>query len=164
MSPDTLSPRYAAGEDPRPLVRALAGGLLGATAALCVDRLVFVPGLGTWSWPALLAGRFLGDRSSTAAGCALLVVVTCAIALLLAYGQVRRFLAGPAWWRGACVGLIAWLMAGPVVLPAYLPVLGAVAEPTMAFGQAALLVAETCMGAVLCGVVIGGLNPPRSGL
>jgi hypothetical protein len=156
-----LSPRYAAGEDPRPLVRALGGGLLGALALLLLDRLVVVPGLGQWSWPTMLAGRVLGDASLVAAGVALLALLSCSVALLFAYGQMRRFLPGPAWWRGACVGLIVWLMAGPALLPLYVPWLSLAASPATAFTQAALLVAETAAGAVLCGAVIGIFNPSR---
>lgn len=160
--PAELAPRYAPGEDPAPLLRAVVGGVLAATVALGVDRLVGGPGPDGWIWPSTLADLLLRDAGATGAGIAIGIVLAALGGLVYAYGQVRRFLPGPAWMKGAAAGAIAWLALAPALLPrasAWLSSAGAAG----ATAQASVAVLETLAGALLAGIVLGVANPPRDG-
>lgn len=160
IDPSELAPRYAPGEDPAPLLRAVAGGVVAAAVALGVDRLVGGPGPDGWIWPSALADLLLGDATSIGTGIALTVVLAAFGGLVYAYGQVRRFLPGPSWLKGAAAGAVVWLALAPVLLPrapGWLSSAGA-AEAT---AQASVVVLETLAGALLAGIVLGVANPPR---
>ena len=84
--PPDLAPRYAPGEDIRPLLRAGLGGSLGVTAALVVDGLITATDLPRWLGPAVWADAVTADPSRWPVGLATMVSLGLAAALVYAYG------------------------------------------------------------------------------
>lgn len=178
-APGPLAERYRPGEDLRPLLGGLVGGLLGALALLLLDRVwptaplaTFDPGPETWVslppgglWPALWADAILGDAVPGPAGTALLLVAATLAAWVFVYGQVRRFLPGPTILRGACWGLALWLLVCPFLVPRAAPWLagaGAAGAPAVPLLPAAIGIwAETLVGLLVYGIVVSLLNPAR---
>ncbi len=177
-APD-LDARFAPGEDIRPLLRSIAGGLAGGALAIAIDGLIPLAGLATFDpigqvaiplprgmiWPALWADALLGDPHQTAAGIAGGLVLATLIAFGYAYGQLRRFLPGPAWLRGLGLAAALGLIAMPVLLPRAAVWLaagmaggGGTAAAWLA--GAALICAKVGLGLAVYGVVVGVLNPP----
>jgi len=158
-----LSPRYRPGEDVVPLVRAVAGGAAGGMAALFLDGALGGPTAGEWTWPALLAARVVGDPSATLAGGVLAVTAAVGAGLLFAYGQLRRFVPGAPWAKGAVLACVGWAVAMAVLLPAT-ATWTADAGPAAgtAAAHAAWRMAKTLLGAVACGAIVGAANPSRS--
>lgn len=165
MTPESeLASRYSPGEDARPLVRALSGGVIGAAAALLVDG-VIAAALGRDSLlPGLLGMSMTDSASAVAAGRALLVAVACLASLVYAYGQVRRFVPGPGWLKGAGCGFCVWAIAAPALLPDAAGSLVRSGAPAgLATAEAALVAAGALAAALACGTIIGAFSPPRPG-
>ncbi len=130
LEPDAVD-RYRAGEDPEPLLRALAAGLLGGGLVLLVDRLlpsgqlaVFDPLVGSAAalpqgllWPALLSQALLGRPLATAAGAAALLILLSLASFVYVYGQLRRFLPGAPILQGLTYSGLLWLLACPALIP-----------------------------------------------
>jgi hypothetical protein len=156
-----LTPRYAPGEDVEPLVRALGGGALGVLMALALDGLVVSAPDVRWALPALLAQAVGGDRTATALGTAVVVVLGLCGGLLFAYGQVRRFLPGRSWVAGAAWGAGAWLLAAGALLPSTVDwhAIGGVPEPARVLAMASLVTVETLAAGLAYGTIVGVLNP-----
>jgi hypothetical protein len=126
-----LAGRYAPGEAAGPLLRALAGGLLGALAAMALDRIWPEPFLALGQdpggqvsglpfgmlLPSLLSDLLLGQPERWGLG---LLAFTLALMLLnfvFVYGQFRRFVPGGDPWRGLTWGLLVGLLAAGSLLP-----------------------------------------------
>lgn len=164
MDTPDLSARYAPGEDVRPLLRMVAGGLLGSLLALGLDRLVPTPVPGGMIWPILAAGASAGAPDRTGLGSAIVVLGGVLAAALYVYGQVRRFLPGPSALRGALYGLALSLLALPVLAVRAAGWLGLVASPSdsQLVLRAALVLAEMLLSLLVYGLMVGLLNPRRS--
>ena len=172
-----LGPRYQPGQDPEPLLRALAAGLLGAALLLAVDRILpssqlalFDPLLGAAEplpqglvWPALCADLLVGDPRATGLGAAALVVALSLASFVWVYGQLRRFvpLADP--WRGLVWALILGLLAAPTLLAHAIPWLAAGAAggatPARAAAAALWLLVEPALALAAYGLAAGLLCP-----
>ena len=162
-SPD-LSARYARGEDVRPLLRMVAGGLLGSLLALGLDWVVPTPVPGGLIWPVLAAGPSAGAPDRLVIGGAIVVLVGVLAAALYVYGQVRRFLPGPSALKGTLYGLALWLLVMPALVARLVGWLGLAASPSDSrlVLRAALLLTEMLLGLLVYGLAVGLLNPRRS--
>ena len=160
MDTQRLSRRYSPGEDAAPLLRALAGGLIGALLALAIDWLVPSGCAGSSAWTALVASAF-GGRVAASTGVAVALVATLSAAVAFAYGQFRRFVPGPPWLAGIVWSGAVWLVVGPMLLPGaaawegFAPAANGLPPLLPALG----LVAETALGVIVYGAVVGYLNP-----
>jgi hypothetical protein len=162
-SPVDLAPRYAPGEDAGPLLRALVGGLVGASAALALDWLLPVTGLPRLVWPALWSEAVGGTFGDTGLGVAAVLTLGVLAALVYAYGQFRRFVPAVPALAGVAWGVLLWLLAAPLLLPGaagWLASAGA-PEPGLALTAGVGLVAETLVGMAVYGAIVGVTNPPR---
>jgi hypothetical protein len=161
--PDDLAPRYAAGEDIMPLVRAGIGGLAGAGAALALDWLVHPPGLPRLVWPALWASAAGAGPAATTVGVAIALVLAVLAALVFVYGQFRRFVPGRPAVAGMAWAALLYLFTVPALVPwavVWLTAAGA-PEADLALRAAAGLVLETAVTLALYGAVVGVVNPAR---
>lgn len=176
--PRDLDARYAPGEDIRPLVRSIGGGLLGGALALGVDRLIatralaivdpgrefIVPLPQGMVWPAVWADAVLGDPLQIGAGAAIALIVATLAAFAYVYGQFRRFVPATPALRGLAWGAVLWLLAAPALLPRTAVWLGTGAAPSTTTSAwviaAAAVLLKTGLGLALYGLVVGWLNPP----
>ena len=153
--------RYSPGEDARPLLGALAGGIVGAVLALAVDRIIPSPAPGQLIWPALMTAAL--PLGGTVAGAALLVAAAVLAALVFVYGEFRRFVPGPPWAAGVAWGVVAVAVVGSALLPRAAPWLSGPegADATHVVAAASLVVLEVTIGLLLYGICVGVLNPRR---
>jgi hypothetical protein len=162
-----LAPRYAPGEDVRPLLRAVGGGAAGVAAALLLDRVLPTSPGRPWLWPGLAADAAVGAPGATVTGVAIVAAVAVIAAVVFAYGQFRRFVPARPVIAGLVWSALAWLVAAPVLLPRAAVWLGpgsAAASPQSAsalLGPAALLVAESLATFAVWGALVGWANPGR---
>lgn len=177
LPPAGLSPRYEPGQDPEPLLRALAAGLLGTALLLVVDRILpstqlalFDPLIGAARplpqgllWPALCADLLVGDPSATGIGVSALGVALSLASFVWVYGQLRRFVPLPDPWRGLIWAAILGLMVGPTLLAHAIPWLAAGsaggASPIRAVAAALWLLVEPALGLAAYGLSAGLLCP-----
>ncbi len=172
----TLEARYAPGEAAGPLLRALAGGLLGALVALAVDRIWPEPFLALGQdadgqllrlpfallLPALLADHLLGQPERWALGLLAFALGLMLVNFVYVYGQFRRFVPGGDHWRGLAWGsLVALLGAGTL-----LPRVGAWLEPAvqdrgagLQLAAAALVALEFCLVLAAYGLTAALISP-----
>ncbi len=127
----SLAARYAPGEAAGPLLRALGGGLLGAMAALAVDRIWPDPFLSLGSGadgqalglpaglliPSVLSDQLLGQPARWGLGILAFALGLMLINFVYVYGQVRRFVPAADQWRGLCWGLLVGLLSAGTLLP-----------------------------------------------
>lgn len=176
-----LDERYAPGEDVGPLLRAVAGGLAGAAAALAVDAAwpdaglaLLAPGAAAPSgvplglvWPALWSDAVLGDATATRAGLAIAVTAAVLASGIYTYGQVRRFLPRHPAAAGLAWAAVCGLLAGPALLPrtARWLAVGTASSGTAAglVAAAAAVVFELAVGLAVYGLVVGLASPRRRG-
>jgi hypothetical protein len=163
IDPSELQARYAPGEPVRPLLLALAGGLLGCLLALGLDRLLPSPVPGGMVWPALAAEAVGGDPARTGLGTAVVLLGGILGAAVFVYGQVRRFLPAPAALRGLLWGVALGLLLTPSLAARLVPWLGLTTAGGGArtVAAAALVWAELWLGLLAYGLVVGLLNPHR---
>lgn len=126
-----LAARYAPGEAAGPLLRALAGGLLGALAALALDRIWPEPFLALGQdaggqvaglpfgmlLPSLLSDLLLGQPDRWGLGLLAFALALMLVNFVYVYGQFRRFVPGGDHWRGLVWGLLVGLLAAGSLLP-----------------------------------------------
>ncbi|HQZ70549.1 MAG TPA: hypothetical protein PK826_04340 [Anaerolineae bacterium] len=126
-----LAARFAPGEAAGPLLRALAGGLLGALAALAVDRIWPEPFLALGQdadgrllrlpyellLPSLLADQLLGQPDRWGLGLLAFALSLMLVNFVYVYGQFRRFIPGGDLWRGLAWGLLMALLSAGTLLP-----------------------------------------------
>lgn len=126
-----LAARYAPGEAAGPLLRALAGGLLGALAALALDRIWPEPFLALGQdvggqaaglpfgmlLPSLLSDQLLGQPDRWGLGLLAFALSLTLVNFVYVYGQFRRFVPGGDHWRGLTWGLLVGLLAAGSLLP-----------------------------------------------
>ena len=182
MSPATslLDARNDVGEDATPLLRSLAGGLLGAALALVIDRLwpssqlaVFDPLRGDavelplqLALPAIASELLTGVPDRTGVGIAAISVRLTLLAFVYTYGCIRRFLPLGDVLRGLIWGGLVWMTLAPSLLPrtvAWLAAgIGASAPPASVLWSAQFLMIESLVCLLAYGAVVGALNPARS--
>lgn len=161
--PNDLAPRYAPGEDIRPLVRGGLGGLAGVALALGLDWAIAVPGLPRLVWPALWATVVGAGTAALPVGLAVLAALGVLAALAFVYGQFRRFVPGRPVLPGLAWGGLVWLLVMPLLVSQAVAWLAAAGAPEvdLALSAAAGLGLETLLGAALYGAVVGVTNPAR---
>jgi hypothetical protein len=158
---ERLMLRYSPGEDARPLLGALAGGIVGAVLALAIDRIIPSPVPGQLIWPALMTAAL--PLGGTVAGAVLLVAAAALAALVFVYGQFRRFVPGPPWAAGVVWGVVAAAVVGSTLVPRAAPWLSAQdgVDAGTTVVAASLVVLEVTIGSLLYGICVGVLNPRR---
>ena len=158
---ELLAPRHAPGEDARPLVASLVGGVVGVVVMLFIDRIVPSPAPNQMLWPALLGSTL--PLASTAGAVSVMAAAGALAALVFTYGQFRRFVPGEPWHVGLAWGSVCLAIVGPMLLPRSAPWLQASAggDANAAVVAAALIVLEATAGLLAYGVCVGVANPRR---
>jgi hypothetical protein len=157
--------RYSRGEDVRPLLGALVGGVLGASLSLVIDRLVPSPAPSDMMLPALVSSLLPFAGEGLSVGVLLVMVLAVLSALVFVYGQFRRFVPGPPWAAGVAWGVLMAVAAASALAPLAAPSIGGgeVVSLAAALVGGLSVLFEIVIGAVAFGFVVGVVNPRSNG-
>lgn len=167
------------GEDATPVLRSIAGGVLGAGLALAIDRLwpsaqlAYPDPAGgealrlpyALALPAIASDLVSGAPDRIGVGIAAMIVLLTLLAFVFTYGRIRRFFPEGDVRRGLIWGALVWMTLAPSLLPRSVGWLeagvAASAPPSSVLWAAQALVTESLVCLLAYGAVVGALNPAR---